>query len=134
MQSAQPINTCPMTQPPITVTYTLEEILGQIQQQLTALNSRFDQVDEQFKKIDEQFKKVDEQFKKVDERFVVMQREITEEITDVKLHVVKLEAEVNGIGKRLDTQEFINRSVMVGFILTLVAGIAKLFLPNLSLT
>ena len=123
-----------MTQPPITVTYTLEEILGQIQQQLTALNSRFDQVDEQFKKIDEQFKKVDEQFKKVDERFVVMQREITEEITDVKLHVVKLEAEVNGIGKRLDTQEFINRSVMVGFILTLVAGIAKLFLPNLSLT
>ena len=112
-----------MTQPPITVTYTLEEILGQIQQQLTAINSRFD-------KVDEQFKKVDEQFDKVDERFGVIQQEIT----DVKLHVVKLEAEVNGIGKRLDTQEFINRSVMVGFILTLVAGIAKLFLPNLGLT
>jgi septal ring factor EnvC (AmiA/AmiB activator) len=116
-----------MTQAPITVTYSLEEILGQIQQQLVQLND----------KIDEQSKKSDEQFKRVDEQLQTMHQEITA----VKIHVIQseanskgemegLKAEAKGIGKRLDTQEFINRSVVAGFVLAVVAGIVKLFLPT----
>jgi hypothetical protein len=37
---------------------------------------------------------------------------------------------MQGIGKRLDTQEFINRSVVVGFVLAVLAGVVKLFLPQ----
>jgi hypothetical protein len=70
-----------------------------------------------------------------------MRQDITAEITAVKIHVIQsdadlkremegLKAEVRGIGKRLDTQEFINRSVVVGFVLAIVAGIVKLFLPT----
>jgi septal ring factor EnvC (AmiA/AmiB activator) len=109
-----------MTQSPITVTYTLEEVLGQIQQQLVQLNN-----------------KVDQQSKQMDE----LRQEIMAEVTAVKIHVIQSESELKGeikalkaevkeIGKRLDTQEFINRSVVVGFVLAVVAGIVKLFLPS----
>ncbi|WP_414574700.1 hypothetical protein [Anabaena sp. CCY 9402-a] len=92
-----------MSQTPITVTYSLEEILGQINQKLDVLQK---------------------------------------DITDIKIGQIKLEAElkgeikaleteVKGIGKRLDTQEFINRSVVVGFVLALTAGAIKLFFPNI---
>jgi hypothetical protein len=46
--------------------------------------------------------------------------------------IKNLETEGKGIGKRLDTQEFINRSVVVGFVLALAAGTIKLFFPSLS--
>jgi hypothetical protein len=39
-------------------------------------------------------------------------------------------AKLDGLGKRLDTQEFINRSVMVGLLLAIAAGVVKLFFPN----
>lgn len=88
-----------MNQPPITVTYTLEEILGQINQKLDRLDDKFDN----------------------------LQKEVSELKGDIKA----LDAKVEGIGKRLDTQEFINRSVIVGFILAIAAGVVKLFVPNL---
>jgi hypothetical protein len=92
-----------MSQTPITVTYSLEEILGQINQKLDVLQK---------------------------------------DVTDIKIGQIKLEAElkgeikaleteVKGIGKRLDTQEFINRSVVVGFVLALTAGAIKLFFPSI---
>jgi uncharacterized protein Yka (UPF0111/DUF47 family) len=92
-----------MSQTPVTVTYSLEEVLKQINQKLDNLQK---------------------------------------DVTDIKMGQAKLEAElkgeiktletkVDGISKRLDTQEFINRSVVVGFILAILAGLGKLFLPNL---
>jgi hypothetical protein len=44
--------------------------------------------------------------------------------------IKELEADIKGIGKRLDTQEFINRSVIVGFVLAVGAGAIKFFFPN----
>jgi phage host-nuclease inhibitor protein Gam len=120
-----------MSQPPVTVTYPLEDILGQIQQQLVHIDQKSEQ-----------------RFNKLENRLDNLQQEVT----DLKIHVVKLEtelkgeiasvrkelkggiatlnAEVQGIGKRLDTQEFINRSVMVGFILASTAGAIKFFFPE----
>ncbi len=80
-----------MSQTPITITYSLEEVLGQINQKLDNLQK---------------------------------------DVTDIKIGQAKLEVEVKGISKRLDNQEFINRSVIVGFVLAVAAGVVKLFFPN----
>ena len=91
-----------MSQSPITITYSLEQVLEQINQKLDILQK---------------------------------------DVTDIKIGQVKLEAELKGelkaldievkaIGKRLDTQEFINRSVVVGLVLAIAAGAIKLFFPN----
>lgn len=63
---------------------------------------------------------------------------LTSDVSDVKTHLVKaeeeikgeikvLEARIDGIGKRIDTQEFINRGVIVGLILAVLGGFAKIF-------
>ncbi len=95
-----------MTQTPVTVTYTLEEVLGQISQKLDRMDTKFE----------------------------TLQKDIVEiKVGQTRLEgeLKALETEVRGIGKRLDTQELINRSVVVGFILAVLAGVVKLFLPNL---
>jgi hypothetical protein len=38
-----------------------------------------------------------------------------------------LNEKVSGIDKRLENQEFINRSIFVGLIIALVGGVVKLF-------
>ena len=48
-----------------------------------------------------------------------------------EVELAEVKTELKGINKRLDSQEFINRSVAVGFILAFVSGFIKLFFPNL---
>ncbi|NER00472.1 MAG: Bdr protein [Cyanothece sp. SIO2G6] len=149
-----------MTQPPVTVTYSLEEVLGQVIQKLDRVDDKL----ETFRKdVDDKFetlrKDVDDKFetlrKDVDDKFDITQDKLgslQKELVDLKIGQARLESElkgdvkaleselkgdiktldtkVEGIGKRLDTQEFINRSVVVGFVLALVAGGVKLFFPG----
>jgi hypothetical protein len=123
-----------MGQTPITITYSLEEVLGQIQQQLARMDARFD-------KVDEQFKVVHQEMAEIKTQIVKQEVELKGEMAAIKTQIVKQEAELKGqikalsiemqgIGKRLDTQEFINRSVVVGFVLAVLAGVVKLFLPQ----
>ncbi|MEA5509700.1 hypothetical protein VB715_07980 [Crocosphaera sp. UHCC 0190] len=91
-----------MSQTPITVTYSLEEILKEINGKLDTLQKDVNDL-----KIGQ----------------VRLEEKLTGEIK-------ALDIEVKGINKRLDSQEFINRSVAVGFILAIGTGIIKLFFPN----
>lgn len=52
---------------------------------------------------------------------------IGEDVTDLKVKVEVLAEKVEGISKRLDTQEFINRGVIIGLILAVLGGFAKIF-------
>ncbi|NET58607.1 MAG: hypothetical protein F6K47_21370 [Symploca sp. SIO2E6] len=116
-----------MTQDSVKVTYSLEEVLGQISKKLDHMDEKF----ESFRKdVDNKFESIQ---KNVDDKFENLQKEVVEiKIGQVRLEgeIKNLEIEVKGIGKRLDTQEFINRSVVVGFVLALVAGTVKLFFPS----
>ncbi|HAC64055.1 MAG TPA: hypothetical protein DCF68_11070 [Cyanothece sp. UBA12306] len=116
-----------MSQTPITVTYSLEEILKEI-------NSKLDKIDDKF---EAKFAKLDDKFANFGAKFATLQQDIN----DVKLGQVRLEekltgeikaleTEVKGINKRLDSQEFINRSVAVGFLLAFGTGVIKLLFPN----
>ncbi len=77
-----------MSQSPISVTYSLEEILKEINGKLDTLQK---------------------------------------DVNDLKIGQARLEENLIGINKHLDNQEFINRSVGIGFILAFVTGIIKLF-------
>ncbi len=52
---------------------------------------------------------------------------IGEDITDLQVKVGVLSEKVEGITKQLDTQEFINRGVIIGLILAVLDGFAKVF-------
>ncbi|MEA5510225.1 hypothetical protein VB715_10670 [Crocosphaera sp. UHCC 0190] len=99
-----------MSQTPITVTYSLEEVLGEIKQSIKDVNQNLDTL-----------KKDLSDFR----------TETRVSIESLKGEIKTLDTEVKGINKRLDSQEFINRSVSVGFILAFITGVIKLFFPNL---
>lgn len=102
-----------MSQTPITVTYSLEEILKEI-------NGKLDKMDEKFEtKLD-----------KIDEKFETKFDKIEERLTKIEVGQAEIKTEIKGMNKRLDSQEFINRSIAIGVIVALVTGVVKLFFPN----
>lgn len=109
-----------MSQTPITVTYSLEDILKEI-------NTKLDRMDEKFEaKLD----RMDEKFETKFEKFEAKLDNIQKDVNDLKVGQAELSSEVKGINKRLDNQEFINRSVAVGFLLAFGTGIIKILFPN----
>jgi hypothetical protein len=63
---------------------------------------------------------------------------ISEDVSDIKTNLVRVEAElkgeiwvldekIDGIVKWVDTQEFINRGVVIGLVLAILGGFAKIF-------
>ncbi len=58
------------------------------------------------------------------------------DVSDLKVSVARLEEKVDGMdknfSKRLDYQEFLSRGVLIGLLVAIVGGLAKLFgfVPN----
>ncbi|WP_107669174.1 DUF4164 family protein [Cyanothece sp. BG0011] len=91
---------------PVKVTYPIEDIL---------------------KKIDDKLDKMEEtsikRFEKLESKLDTIQKDVT----DLKVGQARLEEKVDGLGKRLDYQEFINRGVLIGLLVALLGGLAKMF-------
>jgi predicted nuclease with TOPRIM domain len=79
--------------------------------------------------------------KETEQNFTDFRKEMNQRLTSLEIGQARLEerltgeiktvnAKLDGLGKRLDTQEFINRSVVVGLVLAIAAGVVKLFFPN----
>lgn len=94
-----------------TIETDLKEILGAIQGDLKEIRNDLTEL------------KVSQQRDLIDLK--VSQAEIRGDIR-------ALDEKVTGLGKRLENQEFVNRSIWVAIVATLLAGAAKLFgvLPN----
>jgi uncharacterized protein YoxC len=52
---------------------------------------------------------------------------LAEDVNDVKISVARLEEKVEGLSKRVESQEFTNRGVLIGLIIAIMGGAAKLF-------
>jgi predicted nuclease with TOPRIM domain len=92
-----------MSQEPITVTYSLEGILGQITQKL-------DRLDE-----------------KIDKKFDTLQQAITDlKVAQARLEeklmgeIRALDEKVDGLSKRIDNQEFVNRGILVALVVAIL--------------
>jgi DNA anti-recombination protein RmuC len=140
---------------PATLTYTLEEVLQRFEQniakQFTEVNQKMDkQFAEVNQKMDKQFaevnQKMDKQFAEVSQKFI----EVDHKFEEVNQKLVKLQIGQSGlsgeikaldekfsgkietldekivsISKRIDYQEFINRSVTVAMTVAFIGGVAK---------
>jgi septal ring factor EnvC (AmiA/AmiB activator) len=124
-----------MTTTPITVSYTLEDVLDRFEQkmdrQFAEVNQKMDrQFAEVNQKMDRQFAEVNKQFAEVNKQFAEVNQKLNKlEIGQVELsgEIKTLDEKVSGIDKRLDNQEFLNRGVLVALIVALIGGAAKLF-------
>lgn len=107
-----------------TIEYDLKEIL-------TRLEGRFDKLDTKIDKLDGKIDKVAEDlsdFKtKVAEDLGGLRSDITRVENSLKGEIEVLSGKIDGIAKRVDTQEFINRGVIIGLILAVLGGFAKVF-------
>ncbi|NJO94214.1 MAG: hemolytic enterotoxin [Hydrococcus sp. RM1_1_31] len=78
--------------------------------------------------------RIEQKIDKLDEKFETKLDTLQKDITDLKVGQTKLEGElkaleakVDGIGRRIDNQEFVNRGIVIGLIVTIIGGAAKLF-------
>jgi septal ring factor EnvC (AmiA/AmiB activator) len=120
------------TDPP-TLTYTLEEVLTRFEQKVDRQFAEVNQkIDKQFaevnQKFDKQFAEVNQKLEKIDDRLNKLEIGQAELSGEIKA----LDQKVGGIDKRLDSQEFVNRGVLVALIAALFSGAVKLFgwFPN----
>ena len=111
--------------------YDPKEILADIKQEFIKINARFEKIDARFDRLDEKVDNVSKDlnsFKvKVAEDFGDLRGDIIRVENTLKGEIKVLSEKVDGIGKRVDNQEFINRGVIVGLILAVLGGFAKVF-------
>lgn len=118
-----------------TIDYDLKEIF-------TRLEGRFDKLDSKIDRLEGKIDKVAEDlsdFKtKVAEDngalrsdmtagFGALRTDLTRVENSLKGEIEVLAEKVDGMTKRVDTQEFINRGVIIGLILAVLGGFAKVF-------
>ena len=67
--------------------------------------------------------KIDTLQKDVNNKFDTLQKDVT----DLKVGQARLEEKVEGLSKQIDNQEFVSRGVLIGLIIAIAGGAAKLF-------
>ena len=127
-----------------TIETDLKEILGKLDNHLERIDNRFSNLELNQIEIKSGIKILDEklsgQINALDEKLSGQINALDEKLSgqinalDEKLsgQISTLDEKITGIDKRLDNQEFINRGILVGIILALLAGVVKLFgfFPN----
>lgn len=114
-----------MTNPPSnTIQFDLKEIFVDIKQSFNKIDTKFD-------KLEAKIDKVAEDLSAIKTNLVRVELEIKGDLARIeaslKGEIKVLEEKVDGFGKRIDTQEFINRGVLIGLILAILGGFAKIF-------
>ena len=120
-----------MSQEPVTISYSLEEVLKEMSTQLNAGLEKIEQkMDKQYTEFNQ---KMDKQYTELNQKIETLQNDVNEvKVGQARLEekltgeIKTLDAKVDGITKRLDFQEFINRGVVLGLIVTILGGVAKM--------
>jgi len=113
---------------PVTVTYSLEEILTRFEQNM---NRQFTEVNQ---KIDKQFAEVNQRLTQLEIGQATLSGDIkaldqkfTGEIKTLDEKINGLDTKIDGISKRIDNQEIISRGVVIGLLVAVIGGLAKVF-------
>ena len=105
-----------------TIETDLKEILGEFKQEFVKINQRLDKIDETVTDL-----KVNQV--RMEERLSGQINLLDERLSG---QINLLDEKVSGLGKRLENQEFTNRGILIGLIVVVLGGAAKVFgfLPN----
>ncbi len=52
---------------------------------------------------------------------------LSDDVGLLKVGQARLEEKVDGLGKRMDGQEFLSRGILIGFLIALLGSFAKMF-------
>jgi hypothetical protein len=105
-----------------TIETDLKEILSEFKQEFVKINQRLDKIDETVTDL-----KVNQV--RMEERLSGQINLLDERLSG---QINLLDEKVSGLGKRIDNQEFTNRGILIGLIVVVLGGAAKVFgfLPN----
>lgn len=78
-------------------------------------------------KIDKKIDRIDERLNNLEIGQIRLEGEIKRVEGELKGEIKLVDEKMLGINKRLEFQEFINRGVLIGFIVTILGGLAKMF-------
>ena len=107
-----------------TIEIDLVKILERIEQNIADFRQETNQ---RFDKLEERMTNLEIGQARLEERLTGEMKALDEKLTG---KIETANAKLDGLDKRLDTQEFISRSVMVGLVLAIAAGVVKLFFPG----
>jgi chromosome segregation ATPase len=121
-----------VTQSPVTVTYSLEEVLKEINQKLDTLKENVSDFRTETKVAIETIKgdinsldeKLSGQINSLDEKLSGQINSLDGKLSG---QINTLDEKVNGFGKRLDNQEIVNRGILIALVVAILGGAAKLF-------
>jgi DNA anti-recombination protein RmuC len=112
----------------IQIETSLQQILERLEQKIDRLDAK---VEDKINKLDAKFEdKIDKLDAKVEQKMDklnVKVDELTIKLTQVQGDIKALEEKTEGLSKRIDATEFINRGIFVGLMLAILGGFAKLF-------
>jgi len=105
-----------------TIETDLKEILNEFKQEFVKINQRLDKIDETVTDL-----KVNQI--RMEERLSGQINLLDERLSG---QINLLDEKVSGLGKRLENQEFTNRGILIGLIVVVLGGAAKVFgfFPN----
>ena len=119
------------TSPPITVTYSLEEILTRFEQNM---NGKFTEVNEKITEVNQKITEVNQRLTQLEIGQATLSGDIkaldqkfTGEIKTLDEKINALDTKIDGISKRIDNQEIISRGVVIGLLVAVIGGLAKVF-------
>jgi prefoldin subunit 5 len=90
----------------ITIEQDLKEYLDRFEQKIDKLDEKFEQ------KLDKLEQKIDKLDEKVDK---------------LSIEMATVKTKLDGLDKRMENQEFLSRGVLIGLIVAILGGFAKLF-------
>jgi predicted RNase H-like nuclease (RuvC/YqgF family) len=97
----------------ITIEQDLKEYLDRFEQKLDKLEQKIDKVDEKF---EQKLDKLEQKIDKVDEK-----------VDKLSIEMATVKTKLDGLDKRMENQEFLSRGVLIGLIVAILGGFAKLF-------
>lgn len=95
------------------IEYDIKEILSDIKQSFDKIDARFDKIDARFDRVTADVSDLKTELVRVD--------------LGLKGQIKALDEKIDGLAKWVDTQEFINRGVIIGLVLAILGGFAKIF-------
>ncbi len=102
----------------------LKEILQRFEQRFDKIDQKLDKLSEDVTELKAGQARIEGEIKAVDERLSGQIESVDERLSG---KIDALEATVSGLDKRVSTQEFTNRGVLIGLIVVILGGAAKFF-------
>lgn len=120
-----------MSNTPLRVSYSLEEVLARIEERLIDLQKDVTDIKIGQARLETELKgdikaldeRLSGQIKSVDERLSGQITNVDEKLSG---KINTLDAKVEGFGKRLENQEFVDRGILVALVVAILGSAAKL--------